>query len=202
MKLVVGLGNPGEKYKNTRHNVGFLVVERLAGESEWTLDKKLATLRTLKKTESTENNEILLIKPQDYMNKSGVAVKAVLKKHFGKWKGANLPFLWVIHDDLDIELGKYKIGKKGPREHNGLKSIYEQIGTKDFWHVRVGIARYSPGKICKKDKEKGVFTPLINRSQKTVTGTDYVLSSWRPEERDIIDKVIIKIVEELKDVLA
>lgn len=155
MKLVVGLGNPGDKYKNTRHNVGFWVVDRLEQEN---LD------------------EVELYKPQLFMNKSGVEVKEILKKN-PKVKPVDL---YVIHDDLDIKLGEHKIGEKGPKEHNGLKSIYEQTGLKDFNHVRVGI-------------DNGEFRE---------SGEEYVLSKWKPEEGEVINQVIGKIVEELKDVFA
>ncbi|MCG2691514.1 aminoacyl-tRNA hydrolase [Microgenomates group bacterium] len=159
MKLIVGLGNPGQKYKNNRHNVGFMVVDRL-------MEEKLPGIK--------------LLKPNSFMNRSGVAVNKYLKK----WKGPTLPFslpnLYVVHDDLDIELGKFKISfGKGPKVHNGLKSIYEQLGTKDFWHVRVGID----------NRMKTGFRG---------TGEEYGLQNFRPEEREIIKKVIDKVALEVK----
>lgn len=150
MKLIVGLGNPGQKYKNNRHNVGFMVVDRL-------MEEKLPGIK--------------LLKPDSFMNRSGVAVKR---------EEPNLRFLYVVHDDLDIELGKFKISfGKGPKVHNGLKSIYEQMGTKDFWHVRVGID----------NRMKTGFRG---------TGEEYVLQNFRPEEREIIKNVIDKVVAEVK----
>ncbi|MCX6816426.1 MAG: aminoacyl-tRNA hydrolase [Candidatus Beckwithbacteria bacterium] len=145
MKLIVGLGNPGEKYKNNRHNVGFLVADELG---------KLNLTDTV------------LVKPQKFMNKSGVAVKKLTKRY-----SLQPNSLFVVHDDLDIELGKFKIGQKGPKVHNGLKSIYEQLGYKNFWHVRVGID----------NRIKTAFKG---------TGEDYVLQNFRPEEREIINKLI------------
>jgi PTH1 family peptidyl-tRNA hydrolase len=175
MKLVVGLGNPGTRYANTRHNVGVLVVEKLLGDGEWKVSKSTGALI------AWMNDEVELVKPQGFMNKSGITVQGVFRKHQGKFQVRNLENMWVVHDDLDIELGKYKITfGKGPKVHNGLKSIYEQIGTKDFWHVRVGI-------------DNGLFRE---------SGEGYVLSSFKPEEKKIIDKVIEKIVEELINVLA
>ena len=145
MKLIVGLGNPGQKYKYNRHNVGFMVVDRL-------MELNLAG--------------VVLAKPQTFMNKSGIAVKK-LTKHYSLPPNA----LYVIHDDLDIELGKYKISLgKGPKVHNGLRSIYEQLGTKDFWHVRIGIDNRL------KTGFKG-------------TGEEYVLQNFRPEEKKIINKI-------------
>ncbi len=155
MKLVVGLGNPGQKYKNTRHNVGFMVVDRLKKEYG--------------------EKEAMFIKPDQFMNKSGVVLKRVVKN----FPGALEKDLVVIHDDLDIKLGEHKIGEKGPREHNGLKNIYEQIGISNFKHVRIGI-------------DNGEFRE---------SGEDYVLSKWRSEEREIINGVIEKVVKELKHVL-
>lgn len=153
MKLVVGLGNPGSRYANTRHNVGFLVVDKF-----------------------TSGSGFLILKPDKFMNRSGVVLKAFLKKH----PKIELKDVYVVHDDLDIELGKFKLTfGKGPKVHNGLKSIYEQLGTKDFWHVRIGIDNRL------KTGFKG-------------TGEDYVLSHWRPEERKVIDKVIGIVVKQLK----
>jgi len=143
MKLIVGLGNPGQKYKNNRHNVGFMVVDELARHAP--------------------GKPWILFKPQKFMNRSGVEVKNLRVR--------NLQDLFVVHDDLDIELGKFKISfGKGPKVHNGLRSIYEQLGTKDFWHVRIGIDNRL------KTGFKG-------------TGEEYVLQNFRPEEKKIINKI-------------
>jgi PTH1 family peptidyl-tRNA hydrolase len=151
MKLIVGLGNPGEKYKNTRHNAGFLLVDEL---------------------EKLNLPDTILFKPQKFMNRSGVGVKKLVKKY-----PLDRNELFVAHDDLDIPLGKFKITKgRGPKVHNGLKSVYEQLGTKDFWHVRIGI-------------DNRLVTGFSG------TGEDYVLQSWRPEERDVIERVIKAIVK-------
>ena len=156
MKLIVGLGNPGTKYVGTRHNVGFLVVDRLI--------------------EKYGDKAAIFIKPDQFMNKSGVVLKRVVRN----FPGSLEKDLIVIHDDLDIRIGDYKITRKGPKDHNGLKSIYEQIGINDFGHIRVGI-------------DNGEF-----RS----SGEEYVLSKWKPKEKEIINGAIEKIVEELKDALA
>ena len=151
----MGLGNPGSKYKNTRHNVGFMVVDALR--------------------EYTQGKGIVLAKPQTFMNKSGVAVKKLTKRY-----SLNANSLYVVHDDLDIELGKFKIGQKGPKIHNGLKSIDEQLGFSNYWHVRVGIDNRL------KTGFKG-------------TGEDYVLQNWRPEEREIINKLMPIILSNVVD---
>ena len=154
MKLIVGLGNPGEKYKNTRHNAGWLLVDELA---------------------KLNLPDVKLFKPQKFMNRSGQEVRRWLR---GKWKDRTLPKN-VIHDDLDIPLGKFKIHKgRGPKIHNGLQSIYEQLGTKDFWHVRIGI-------------DNRAATGFVG------TGEDYVLQNWRREERETIKTVIEKAGQEL-----
>ena len=182
MKLIVGLGNPGQKYKNNRHNVGFMVVEKLA---------------------KLNLPSVVLFKPQKFMNRSGQEVKKLVEK----WKGRILPILpdlYVVHDDLDIELGKFKISfGKGPKVHNGLKSIYEQLGTKDFWHVRVGIdnrAPHSRGKAGKDNQSlNGIRHSEIGiRRRINMSGEEYVLQNFRPEEREIIKKVIDKVVEKLR----
>lgn len=154
MKVIVGLGNPGEKYKNTRHNAGFLVVDELA---------------------RLNLPNVVLFKPQKFMNRSGQEVKRWLKNR----KDPILPSLYVAHDDLDIPLGKFKINfGKGPLVHNGLLSIYEQLGSKDFYHVRIGI-----------DADRGGKTP-----------EEFVLSRWQPEERKAINLTIINVINFIKTI--
>jgi PTH1 family peptidyl-tRNA hydrolase len=177
MKLVVGLGNPGEKYKNTRHNVGFGVVERLAGEGEWKISKSSGALLVWVEI---GREKIELMKPQKFMNRSGVAAAAAKKKH-PELKDKDI---YIIHDDLDIRLGEYKFSfGRGPKDHNGLKSVYEQLGSKEFWHVRMGV-------------DNRMKIPFKG------SGEEYVLSSWLPEERKMVENMIEKIAEELKNVLA
>lgn len=150
MKLIVGLGNPGEKYKNNRHNAGFVVIDEL---------------------EKQNLPDTVLFKPQKFMNRSGAEVKKLVKKY-----PLDRNELYVCHDDLDIPIGRFKITfGKGPKVHNGLKSIYEQLGTKDFYHVRVGI-----------DADRGGKTP-----------EEFVLSNFRPEERQAINTVIGQIIIDL-----
>jgi peptidyl-tRNA hydrolase, PTH1 family len=174
MKLVVGLGNPGTRYVGTRHNVGYWVVEKMAEEALWTLSKSTGALFSWVKI---NDKEVELFKPQDFMNKSGLAVKEAKKKH-PKLENKDI---FLVYDDLDIKLSEYKISLgKGPKDHNGLKSIYEQVGVQDFWHVRVGI-------------DNGEFRN---------SGEEYVLSKWKPQEKEIINEVVDKVVKELKHVLA
>lgn len=142
MRFIVGLGNPGDKYQNTRHNVGFMVLDKLAEENNlsWRLDKKF-------KAEITEYDGKILVKPQTFMNLSGESVRSIL--HFYKVLNDDLPeSLVVIHDDLDIDFGKYKIATDSRSAgHNGVQSIIDQLGTKNFQRIRVGIKTEEKEKI-------------------------------------------------------
>lgn len=132
MILIIGLGNPGEKYENTRHNIGFMVVDELArkllplGKTKWQFDQKFNSLVVSSKS------KVILAKPQTMMNASGFAVSKL--KRFYKSD------LWVIHDDLDLPLGKVKIVVgHGSAGHHGIDSIVEHLGTTEFVRFRVGI---------------------------------------------------------------
>ena len=137
MKLIVGLGNPGEKYANVRHNLGFMVVDELVdrlqvtGDS-WEDNKNLKSqICNLK----TENYNLILAMPQTYMNNSGLAVKLLTDYY-------HLPFtnLVIIHDDLDLLLGKIKIRMGGAAGgHHGVESIISALGTDQFTRIKVGI---------------------------------------------------------------
>ncbi|MFZ5366099.1 MAG: aminoacyl-tRNA hydrolase [Patescibacteria group bacterium] len=136
MKLIVGLGNPGKKYEKSRHNIGFMVVDELAqkwevGRVKWEEDKKSNTLII------NHQPLAILVKPQTMMNASGFAVKSLITNY-------KLPItnLWVIHDDLDLPLGKIKIVKgRGSAGHYGVGSIIRELGTADFVRFRLGIGR-------------------------------------------------------------
>lgn len=134
MKLIVGLGNPGVKYEKARHNVGFMVVGRLYQRSK-IKDQKLD--QKLKAEIVIIDNDVIVVKPQTYMNLSGEAV--VLVKNYYKIPVSDI---WVIHDDVDLEVGRIKIQiGGGSAGHNGLNSIIEKLGTEDFVRFRVGIGR-------------------------------------------------------------
>jgi len=144
MRIIIGLGNPGEKYKLTRHNVGFMVVDAIAKELDlnWSFNKKF-------NVEICKSNDLILLKPQTYMNNSGQAVSAVLlyykmlhkKLKFLLEKNLDLSeVVCVIHDDIDIELGKYKESiNSGSAGHNGVQSIINYLKTKNFKRIRIGI---------------------------------------------------------------
>lgn len=135
MKLVVGLGNPGKKYQRTRHNLGFLVVDRLAKKNELTVKQKVGDALV---AESSRNGEkIVLAKPQTFMNRSGLAVKELL----GKYRGTTEDLL-VVYDDLDLPFGRIRVRPQGSAGgHRGMKSILESFAGAPFCRVRVGIGR-------------------------------------------------------------
>ncbi len=135
MKLIVGLGNPGEEYKNTRHNVGFMVVEELAQQLRVTRQKYIHNAVV---TPARFHGEKLLIaKPLTFMNLSGKSVK-----HMMKANRITLPELIVVMDDLDLTPGVIRLrAQGGSGGHKGLQSIIDYLGTKDFARLRVGIGR-------------------------------------------------------------
>ncbi|MDD5732009.1 MAG: aminoacyl-tRNA hydrolase [Patescibacteria group bacterium] len=142
MKIIIGLGNPGKKYENTRHNVGFLAMDRIVNKMaqkdikvDFKLDKKFeAEVAKLK----LGNEDVLLVKPQIFMNLSGVAVKKIVDFY----KVIPEKDLMVIYDDVDIPLGKVRIrGEGSSAGHNGLQSIIDELGTDRFMRVRIGIGR-------------------------------------------------------------
>lgn len=130
MKLIVGLGNPGKEYEKCRHNVGFILLDRLAEEKDlnW---KKVSKFES----EIAEFEDGILVKPQTFMNNSGRAVSKLL--NFYK---ISLEDLIVVHDDVDLIFGTVKKQKgKNAAGHHGVEDIMEKIGTKDFWRIRVGV---------------------------------------------------------------
>ncbi|MBT3282622.1 aminoacyl-tRNA hydrolase [bacterium] len=183
MIYIVGLGNPGEEYENTRHNTGALSVESFAKKN------KLATFENNKKLKAfvTEGKigkqKIELLLPQGFMNKSGLSIKPLITS---KKKAENLV---VIYDDLDMPLGKIKISfGRGSGGHKGIESIVRSIKTKDFIRIRVGIAPATPsGKIKK-----------IKTEQKVI---DFILGDFKKKETEILKKVFKKVNEALEVII-
>lgn len=134
MKVIVGLGNPGGEYAETRHNAGFLVVDMLAESLKLDFRAKYQGLVA----EGQINGErFFLLKPQTYMNLSGRAVRELT--NFYKIPG---PEILVIHDDMDLPLGKIRFREKGsPGGHNGIRSIIGELGTEEFWRLKIGVGR-------------------------------------------------------------
>ncbi len=167
---IVGLGNPGKKFEHTRHNVGFMVVDLMAQALglSW---KKDASLQAEVAVDA--NRGIVLMKPQTFMNKSGESVHALVKY------GGQYDALYVVYDDLDLSLGKYKIVlNSAPKIHNGINSIKESLGADaSYWHVRMGT-----------DGRNG---------DRSMPGEEYVLTTFSPEEKGVLQSMIESAVKEL-----
>jgi PTH1 family peptidyl-tRNA hydrolase len=138
MKIVIGLGNPGNKYTNTRHNVGFMVVDKFIKSCNVSFTKKYRDSVISKCI--IEGEEILFVKPQLFMNLSGGPTKRIVEKH-----NCNLDEILVILDDINLPLGKARIREKGSSGgHNGLKSISNHLKTTCFPRLRIGIGKGQP----------------------------------------------------------
>lgn len=138
MKWIVGLGNPGKRYFHTPHNVGFLVVDRFAGRHGFgDFRRKFSSLIADRPLESTGGEKVHLVKPQTYMNLSGAAVRDALG-----YFGGTPSDLVVVHDDLDLPLGRLRYKKRGSSGgHLGVASLLEALGTEEFARLKVGIGR-------------------------------------------------------------
>jgi len=171
--LVVGLGNPGDEYAGTRHNAGFMLVERLAGAWGVELRGRLFKARTALARRGAE--EVLLIEPKTFMNRSGAAVRAAMA-------GKDVPAerLVVVYDDLDIPLGEIRVRKRGrPGTHKGMISIAGEIRTDEFARVRIGIGPCPAGR----------------------DAAEYVLEPFRRDERPLLDQSLEDAAEALEMVL-
>ena len=162
MHLVVGLGNPGKTYQHTRHNVGFMVVDRLAATHSIAVTKK--RFDCLWGTGDMGSHRVLLAKPQTFMNRSGQAVMALM----AYFKLA-VQELLVIHDDLDLDFGRIKIVRGGGTGgHRGVRSIHEALEEDSYLRVKVGIGR-----------------PKYSE-----TAEGYVLSPWYDDQRNLIVEIV------------
>jgi len=161
MKLIVGLGNPGLKYKNTRHNIGFMFVDRVVEDLGGTF--KISTkLKSQICILDVNGEQICFCKPITYMNLSGEAVMSVVNYY-----NIDTNDILIIHDDLDLPTGKIRIRERGSHGgHNGMRNIIDLIKTSNLKRIRIGI-----------DKKPNVI--------------DYVLGHFNKEEMEIIDKVLI-----------
>ncbi|MBI3755334.1 MAG: aminoacyl-tRNA hydrolase [Deltaproteobacteria bacterium] len=164
MLLIIGLGNPGTKYKNTRHNIGFMAIDSLAEANSIKLNKK--DFESLWGKGSINDKEVVLLKPQTYMNLSGEAVQAISGYFHIEPKD-----VLVVYDDIDLEFGIVRIRPNGGSGgHRGMQSIIEHLGTNEFPRIRLGIGR----------------------PEKQVQGdvADYVLSSFDSDEKDILKEIL------------
>ncbi len=139
MKLIVGLGNPGRSYRDTRHNVGFMIADKIAGDFGISFSKK--KFDTVYGRGLIEDNEILLVKPLAYMNRSGPPVQQLARYYRIQSKD-----MLVIHDDIDLAYGRLKIKEKGGHGgHNGIRSLIDAFGGGDFLRLRIGVGRSETG---------------------------------------------------------
>ncbi|MGI5828325.1 MAG: aminoacyl-tRNA hydrolase [Patescibacteria group bacterium] len=178
MNVIVGLGNPGKQYQNTRHNTGFVFLDHLShvwsNTASWNLEQKLKA--EISKTTNQKGNEVLLVKPQTFMNASGEAVKKIVDYYRLLPKTS----LVLVYDDLDIEFGSWKIQMgKSPRIHNGVNSVINHLGTGEFWNIRIGIAGSLLGTI--KEHEGSV-------------AQNYVLKPFSLEEKQQLPGLFEKIL--------
>jgi peptidyl-tRNA hydrolase, PTH1 family len=161
VKIVIGLGNPGQQYEKTRHNVGWMVLDRLAERAGWT-----GHARARDAAASVHGRygglDLMLVKPTTYMNLSGVAVRKVLAR-----QRAPLGDMLVVVDDFDLPLGRLRLRERGSAgTHNGLRSIIGELGTEKFARMRVGIGQ-----------------PSLN-------ARDHVLSRFDPDEQPLLEQVL------------
>mgnify|MGYP001222887082 CR=1 FL=1 len=169
MKLIVGLGNPGKQYENTRHNIGFKIVDLFARSVNINVEK--VKEQALVGEISQAGEKILLVKPQTYMNLSGQAIGSL-----ARWHKVNPQDILVIYDDLDLPVGQLRLRVKGGAGgHNGIISTIAHLGTNEFPRMRIGIGRPAVGSEV----------------------ADYVLDSFLPTERDIIEDVSNKAIDAL-----
>ncbi|HGI4365185.1 aminoacyl-tRNA hydrolase [Streptococcus agalactiae] len=136
VKMIVGLGNPGSKYNDTKHNIGFMAVDRIVKK----LDVNFTEDKNFKAeigSDFINGEKIYFIKPTTFMNNSGIAVKALLTYY-----NISIKDMIIIYDDLDMEVGKIRFRQKGSAGgHNGIKSIIAHLGTQEFDRIKVGIGR-------------------------------------------------------------
>lgn len=172
MNLIVGLGNPGKEYINTRHNVGFMVVDKFCPGC-WKYSKKF-------KAEichtSVEGQTIYLVKPQTFMNRSGESIRELIA-----FLDVPLDRLWVVHDDLDLEIGTIRVRKGGSSGgHNGVQSLINDLGSQEFPRFRLGIK---------------------TQRAESVPAERFVLEKFGVDEQAVLEEAIEKTASEIKKAL-
>ncbi len=171
MWLVVGLGNPGEDYANTRHNIGFMVIDALAGRLSISIKQK--TTHYLFGRGFIEEQKAILIKPLTFMNRSGIAVRDAVRRH------DDIDSILVVHDDIDLETGVVRIRKSGSSGgHNGIESIINILGTKDFIRLKIGIGRSD-----------------------RIPPEKYVLRAFNKQERTVMEEAVEKAADAVPVIL-
>lgn len=169
LKIIVGLGNPGKEYAETRHNVGFMVVDHLAGDLGISIDKKKYSAHYGEGKLGME--KVLLVKPQTFMNLSGQAVWPL-----AHWYKVSPEDIITIYDDMDLPLGKLRVRSQGSAGgHNGVKSLIASLGTEKFARVKLGIERSAQG-----------------------DSIDHVLKPFLPLEKEIVTQAVKNAAEAVK----
>lgn len=170
MKITIGLGNPGKKYVKTRHNIGFMTIDNLQLTinefSDWKLNKKSKSLIATGQMSKVKGqmSRVILAKPQTFMNRSGVAVRKLIKNLKLEIKN-----LIIVHDDIDLPLGKIRIVQnRGAAGHKGVESIIRELKTKNFVRFRVGIKNQE---LRIKNTEKFVLQRFNKEEEKTAKET-------------------------------
>jgi PTH1 family peptidyl-tRNA hydrolase len=184
MIIIVGLGNPGKKYINTRHNIGFEIIDIFAKENNFPEFKLSKKSNALISENVINGKKIILAKPQTFMNNSGISVKklAGVRPPLNQ-RGSdprNLRNLYIIHDDIDLPLGKIRISKnRGSAGHKGVESIIKELGTKNFTRIRIGI-------------RPPCFRALVYRSK------EFVLEKFKKEDKELLNQAIQQALIEIK----
>jgi PTH1 family peptidyl-tRNA hydrolase len=177
VKLILGLGNPGIEYQFTPHNAGFLAVDRIAESCNATLANRRGKALTAKV--KLAGQDILLAKPETFMNLSGLSAAALVRElEIPIAPGVASPDVIVIYDELAFPLGKIRIAERGSANgHNGVKSISGALGTEEWIRIRIGIGK----------------PPLEDGREVRAGGTDYLLSPMRKQELTVLDEVLDRV---------
>ncbi|MBD3282114.1 MAG: aminoacyl-tRNA hydrolase [Candidatus Portnoybacteria bacterium] len=169
MNILIGLGNPGRKYKKTRHNAGFMVIDHLSKDNDFVFLKEKEISEAFIKEGRLNNKEVILAKPLTYMNNSGRAAKKLIDEYAGP--------LIVVHDDIDIPFGQIRVNKGiGSAGHKGVQSIIDTLGHNDFLRIRIGI-----------------------RPDFEVDTEEYVLNKFSREQKKELKNVLENAVMEIKN---
>jgi PTH1 family peptidyl-tRNA hydrolase len=174
VKLIVGLGNPGAEYQFSPHNVGFLAVDRIAGELK--ADVRNRQCRALTARAEMEGQQVLLAKPETFMNLSGLSVRELAEKNEVRPEFD----LIVVQDEMDFPLGTLRLHtRRSSAGHNGIESIIGALGTQDFLRIRLGV---HPGR-------------------EIVDGPSYLLAPMRKAELEVVDEMLDRTVEAVRMIL-
>jgi PTH1 family peptidyl-tRNA hydrolase len=174
VKLIVGLGNPGIEYQFTPHNLGFLTVDRLANDAD--VEVRNRNCRAVTARAVIEDQQVLLAKPETYMNLSGMAVRELVEKY----EADPAKDLIAIYDELDLPLGKIRIRQRGSSAgHNGMESIIGALGSQEFLRIRLGIGP----------------------EKKVSDGAKYVLAPFRKSQLKLVDEILDTASEAVKMIL-